>query len=186
MDEIAQAVPIYSGASHANLAQDYGRQWPCTKDKPLGTRFLYEDGIVGKPFKFVPVPRRATAPGAPADFPLALVFGLSLYYWHRNVLVQHSETLKRELRVLLLDYPEGFVEINDEDARRLEIRDGARIRLVTSRGTSETTARVTREVRIGTVFVPFFVSEVARQIACDLPIEVGTRGNPVYVRLEKA
>jgi predicted molibdopterin-dependent oxidoreductase YjgC len=185
MDEIAQAVPIYSGASHANLAQDYGRQWPCTKDKPLGTRLLYEDGIVGKPFKFVPVPRRATAPGAPANFPLALVFGLSLYYWHRNVLVQHSETLKRELRVLLLDYPEGFVEINDEDARRLEIRDGARIRLVTSRGTSETTARVTCEARIGTVFVPFFVSEVARQIACDLPIEVGTRGNPVYVRLEK-
>ncbi len=185
MEEIGDAAPFYSGASHENLARDYGRQWPCTKDKPLGTRFLYEEGMQGKPFRFVPVPRLAADPGGPAGFPLALVFGHSLYYWHRNVLVQHSETLKRELRVLLLDYPEGFVEINDEDARRLELRDGTRIRLVAERGSAETAARVTSEVRVGTVSVPFFVSEVAKQIVGELPIEVGTRGKPVYVRIDK-
>ena len=185
MEEIGEAAPFYGGASHENLARDYGRQWPCTKDKPLGTRFLYEEGIKGRPFKFVPVPRLATDPGSPVGFPMALVFGHSLYYWHRNVLVQHSETLKRELRVLLLDYPEGFVEINDEDARRMEVRDGTRIRLVAERGAAETAARVTSEVRVGTVSVPFFVGEVARQIVGELPIEVGTRGKPVYVRVEK-
>ena len=57
------------------------------------------------------------------------MFGHSLYYWHQNVLVKHSETLKREYRILLLDYPEGFVEINPDDAKHLGIRDGQRIRL---------------------------------------------------------
>ena len=55
MEEIGRAVPFYSGASYENLACEYGRQWPCTKDKPLGTRLLFEEGITGKPFKFVPV-----------------------------------------------------------------------------------------------------------------------------------
>lgn len=186
MEEIRQAVPIYSGATRENLAQDYGRQWPCTKSKPLGTARLYGEGISGRPFKFVPVPRLAIEAHAPTDFPMSLVFGQSLYYWHRNVLIQHSETLKRELRVLLLDYPDGFVEISGADAKQLGIRDGARIRLVASQGSSLTTARVTDEVRPGTVCVPYFVGQVAQQILGKAPVELGTHGKPAYVRLEKA
>ena len=186
MDEIGQAVPFYSGASYENLMRDYGRQWPCTTDKPLGTSFLFEDGIAGRPFKFKPVQRPEAMPEAPLDFPLALVFGHSLYYWHQNVLVQHSETLKRELRVLLLDYPEGFVELNDGDARKLGVRDGQRIRLVAGHGDSMAVARLAPEVRSGTIFVPFFVREVLRQITGDPRFSVGQRNQPVYVRVEKA
>ena len=43
MDEIGQVVPFYSGADYENLARDYGRQWPCTKDRPLGTKFLFAE-----------------------------------------------------------------------------------------------------------------------------------------------
>jgi formate dehydrogenase (coenzyme F420) alpha subunit len=185
MDEIGQTVPLYGGAHFDNLRRDYGRQWPCTKDKPLGTRFLFEEGIPDHPFKFVPVPRPTVISSATPDYPMALIFGHSLYYWHQNVLVQHSETLKRELRVLLLDYPEGFVEINDEDAKQLGLRDGAKIRLVSPNGTSGTTARVTHEVRSGAIFVPFFVREVERQIFRQVPPNLGTFGKPVYVRVEK-
>lgn len=178
MDEIGRAVPAYSGASHENLAREYGRQWPCTKDKPLGTRFLFEDGLPDRRFKFVPVTRSTPAPNPP-DYPLALVFGHSLYYWHHNVLIQHSETLKREYRILLLDYPNGFVEINTDDARQLGIRDGERIRIQAASGDGLSYARVTPEVKTGTVFVPYFVREVEKQI-------LGTTGNgnrPVPVRL---
>lgn len=185
MEEICRAAPLYGGASHENLARDYGRQWPCTTDKPLGTRYLYEDGISGRPFKFAAVPKPATA-GAPPEYPVAVIFGSSLYYWHQNVLVQHSETLKRELRVLLLDYPEGFVEVNDEDARQLGVRDGSRIRLVGQHGTSTTTARVTREVRSGTIAVPFFVKEVMGQIMGEGAFQAVSRTKSVFVRIEKA
>jgi formate dehydrogenase (coenzyme F420) alpha subunit len=186
MAEIGQAVPFYSGANHENLRRDYGRQWPCTKDKPLGTRFLFEEGIPGRVFRFRPVDRPARLDGSSKDFPYALIFGHSLYYWHQNILVKHSETLKRELRVLLLDYPDGFVEINADDAKQLGIRDGAPIRLVGRQGTAVTAARVTQEVRSGTVFAPFFVREVEKQILGGGAGESGGLGLPVNVRIEKA
>jgi predicted molibdopterin-dependent oxidoreductase YjgC len=185
MRQIAQAVPMYSGASHENLGRDYGRQWPCTTDKPMGTTRLYEDGIPGAAFKFVPVPRPPPASGATPEFPTAVVFGSSLYYWHHNVLVAHSETLRRELRVLLLDYPEGFVEVNDQDAKALGVRDGGRIRLVGHQGTSLTIARVTPEIRGGTLCVPFFVKEVMGQIMGEGAFEAVSRTKPVFVRIEK-
>jgi formate dehydrogenase (coenzyme F420) alpha subunit len=181
MDEITQAVPFYSGATHENLARDYGRQWPCTKDLPLGTRFLFGDGGSDRAFKFVPVALPPRAAAVPKDYPLTLVFGHSLYYWHQNVLIRHSETLQREYRILLLDYPDGFVEINTEDAKLLGIRDGERIRLRTMSGSAASTARVTPEVRSGSIHVPYFVRQVEKQVR-------GTAGEVsrlVPVRVEK-
>ena len=42
-------------------------------------------------------------------------------YWNLNVLIRHSETLRREYRALWLDYPEGFVEINEEGMRKYAV-----------------------------------------------------------------
>lgn len=185
MDEISTVVPRYSGVSHDNLSRDYGRQWPCTKDRPLGTPYLFDEGIPGRCFRFCPVARPIEVVRQPEAYPFALIFGQALYYWHQNVLVKHSETLRRELRVLLLDYPEGFVEISDEDAAALKIRDGARIRLVAETGAAVTTARVTREVRGGTIYVPFFVREVGRQLAGRARVGLGNFDAPVFVRVER-
>ncbi len=180
MDEIGQVLPFYSGASHDNLTRDYGRQWPCTTDRPLGTALLFANDETDRPFKFVPVVRPPKLGGNPDGFPFLLVFGRSLYYWHQNVLIQHSETLKREYRLLLLDYPDGFVEINTEDAKRLGIRDGGRIRLSTAGGSLTSMARVTPEVRGGTAFVPYFLRQFKREMLG----EAGGSGSAVPVRLE--
>ena len=186
MDEIGQAVPTYGGASHENLRRDYGRQWPCTKDKPMGTDYLFADGVADPPFKFAAVVLPLIESEANDIYPYALIFGNSLYYWNQNVLIKHSETLRREFRVLLLDYPQGFVEINADDAQKLGIRDGARIRLVAPGGAALATARVTREMRGGTIYVPFFVREVERQILGPAPAAEGVLSQPVYVQLLKA
>ena len=183
MDEIGTVVPFYSGASYPNLAAEYGRQWPCTKDRPLGTRSLFAEGLPAGGFKFVPITRQIQA-AAPRDYPLALVFGHSLYYWNQNVLIQHSETLKREYRMLLLDYPEGFVELNPDDAKELGIRDGEKIRLQSAGGSAVTAARVTPEARSGAVFVPYFVRQVQQQIRGST--ENGVQLIPVRVAKEAA
>jgi formate dehydrogenase (coenzyme F420) alpha subunit len=164
MEEISEAVPFYSGVSYENLAREYGRQWPCTKDHPMGTRFLFAPNMPAQPFKFVPVPKPPPAPPPAREFPLTLVFGNSLYYWNQNVLVRHSETLKREYRILFLDYPNGFVELNTEDAKQLGIRDGKKIRLCAANASAVAPARVSSEVMAGTIFVPHFMREVERQI----------------------
>jgi predicted molibdopterin-dependent oxidoreductase YjgC len=178
MDEIGCAVPFYCGANYENLARDYGRQWPCTADRPLGTPRLLVDEDAARRLQFVALPQQRSAP-APAELPFTLFFGRSLYYWHQNVLVQHSETLKREYRLLLLDYPDGFVEINPEDAQRLQIRDGQKIRLRGASGEALSTARVTTEVRSGSIFVPYFVHQVEEELHAN-----GSR--QVAVNLEKA
>jgi predicted molibdopterin-dependent oxidoreductase YjgC len=181
MDEIAEVVPSYSGVSYDNLARDYGRQWPCTKDRPLGTQYLFEDGIPQAGFRFVPVTVHPRSVVARKDYPLTLVFGNSTYYWNQNVLIQHSETLKREYRILLLDYPEGFVEMNSADAKELSVRDGEKIRLRTASGSAVVAARVTPEIRSGAVFVPFFVHQVQEQIRGSMDNHVQL----VPVRVEK-
>jgi predicted molibdopterin-dependent oxidoreductase YjgC len=182
MEEIGAVVPFYSGANYANLSAEYGRQWPCTRERPLGTEILFAEAAVKPRFKFAAIPRPAPAAGGKTDYPFALVFGHSLYYWHQNVLIQHSETLKREYRILLLDYPGGFVELNSDDAKTLEIRDGQRIRVSTAAGSASVTARVTPEVRRGAVFVPFFVRQVQQQIRGST--ENGVQSVPVRIEKE--
>ena len=184
MDEIGAAVPFYSGANYQNLTREYGRQWPCTKDRPLGTQFLFAEGLPAQGFKFVPIARHLQATAISKEYPLTLVFGHSLYYWNQNVLIQHSETLKREYRILLLDYPEGFVEMNPDDAKQLGIRDGEKIRLRAADGSAVAAARVTPEVRSGAVFVPYFVRQVQQQIRGST--ENGVQLIPVRVEKEAA
>jgi predicted molibdopterin-dependent oxidoreductase YjgC len=164
MEEIRETVPFYSGASYKNLAREYGRQWPCTKDHPLGTRFLFARPDNQKPFKFVAVAKPEPAARVSKAFPLTLVCGSSLYYWNQNVLIRHSETLRREYSILLTDYPQGFVEINPDDAQQLGIRDGEQVRVCAESGSGVSTARVTLEVRKGTVFVPYFERQLEQQI----------------------
>jgi predicted molibdopterin-dependent oxidoreductase YjgC len=184
MEEIGRVVPFYSGAAYDNLARDYGRQWPCTKDRPLGQARLFADGLPERGFQFVPIRPEPAAAAGPAELPFRLFFGHSLYYWHRNVLIQHSETLRREYRILLLDYPDGFVEINDTDAARLGVRDGEAIRLRSAAGSAVAAARVTAEVRCGSVFVPYFVPQVQRQILG--PAADGIQSVPVALEKEAA
>jgi len=163
MDEIGLAIPAYSGASYANLSVEFGRQWPCTKDNPHGTSLLFAEGA-GYSFKFAPIAKPAVPVALDKDFPFTLVLGNSTYYWNQNVLISKCEILKREYRMLLLDYPKGFVEINAEDARNMKIRDRQTIKLCAAGGSAITVARVTPEVRSGTVFVPYQEMSQIQQI----------------------
>ena len=181
--EIAAIVPEYGAVSTENLSRDYGRQWPCTKDNPLGSPTLFTEEKPSRRFLFVNIQSPPPEAAASSDYPYTLSFSHSSYYWHQNTLVRHSETLKREYGILLLDYPEGFVEINDDDAKKLSIRDGQPIRLVSENGKSDTFARVTSEVRAGIIFVPFFLRDIMRSIGGYTKAD---REAAIHVRIEKA
>jgi len=185
MDEIGQVVPFYEGINYRSLANDYGKQWPCTKEKPLGTSDIFEDKIRPKSLRFAKMPFIVLDAKPSEEYPFSLVFGMSLYYWHRNVLIQHSEILKREYRTLLLDYPNGFVEINPEDAANLKIRDGDCIKISSSVGSITSWARVTKEIKKGTVFVPYFIQEADRSLIGETVQAMGYRERPVFVKIEK-
>jgi formate dehydrogenase (coenzyme F420) alpha subunit len=171
--EMGRAVPMYAGISDARLDAGYGCPWPITDDQPTGTPTLFAGGgPVEERFRLASVPCPERPEAQEEGYPFTLIFGDALYYWHRNVLVRHSETLQREYRMLLLDYPDGFVEVHEDDARELGVRDGERIRLCTRHGCASTTARVTPEVRRGSVHVPYFLREVEDAI-------LGWEGGPL-------
>jgi len=186
MEEIRSLAPFYSGASYENLGGGYGRQWPCTVERPLGTPRLFAEEEPSQRFRLtaIPFPRIPEDPGP--EYPTRLIFGQSLYYWHQNPLILNSEILRREYRVLLLDYPEGFVDLSREDAARIGVRDGGKIRLVSPTDAVETVARVTDEVRPGTVYVPFFLKSVEQALWRREQFDLGNLSKPVYVRVEKA
>jgi formate dehydrogenase major subunit/formate dehydrogenase alpha subunit len=186
MEEIGNVVPFYEGANYGNLARHYGRQWPCTHERPLGTPYLFDDQKGQRPFSFTPIRKSSAVRSSTTAFPFVLVFGLSLYYWHQNTMVQHSETLKREYGILLLDYPNGFAEISPEDAEALKIRDGMKIRLISSVGSATSYARVTNEIRQGTIYVPYYMEDVAQQILGPARTEYRAGSRTVNVRVEKA
>ncbi|MCF7707783.1 MAG: molybdopterin-dependent oxidoreductase [Verrucomicrobia bacterium] len=185
MNEVAENVTAYSGIDYRNLEGDYGRQWPCTREKPLGTPTLFSDATAERRFKFFTALEKARRIEVNPEFPLLLIFGHSLYYWNQNVLVRHSETLKREYRILLLDYPKGFVEMSTADAKVVGIKDGAKVMLCTPYGKAQTTARVTGEIKQGSVFLPYFVSEVGKSILGESFSDDRESFHPVLVRIEK-
>jgi formate dehydrogenase major subunit len=57
--------------------------------------------------------------------------------------------------------PEGYVEINPEDAEKLGVKDEEFTQVSSRRGEVKIKAKVTDRVDVGTVFIPFHFKETA-------------------------
>jgi formate dehydrogenase alpha subunit len=148
-DEMAGLVPFLAGLSHARLDREGGIQWPCPAPDHPGTRFLYADSFPRGKGKFVPATQGAAAAELPdADYPFILNTGRLLYHWHGG-------TITRRVEGLLALAPRLAVSIHPADARRLRVRDGDPVRVVSRRGELEGSARLTDAVQPGAIFVPF-------------------------------
>jgi anaerobic selenocysteine-containing dehydrogenase len=82
------------------------------------------------------------------EFPLVLTTGRLYSHWHTLTRTAKAEKLVRS-------EPEPFVEVNAEDAARLELAEGERVQLSSRRGTVQLPVRLSAGVQPGMVFVPF-------------------------------
>jgi formate dehydrogenase alpha subunit len=148
-DEMAGLVGFLGGLSHARLDREGGLQWPCpTPDHP-GTRFLYAESFPRGKGKFVAVTQTEVAAELPdPDYPFILNTGRLLYHWHGG-------TITRRVDGLLELAPRLQVAVHPLDGRRLRLREGDPVRVVSRRGELEAYAHLTDDVRAGEVFVPF-------------------------------
>jgi nitrate reductase NapA len=85
------------------------------------------------------------------DYPFWLSTGRVLEHWHSGSMTRRIPTLHRAM-------PRAYVEVNQEDASELGIRNGERVRLVSRRGNLTLEARIDfrGQPPRGQVFVPFF------------------------------
>ena len=147
----------YSGISYAMLEEKGGIQWPCNAENPEGSPRLYTDNI---PFRtkdkkanllvldWIPLQEPLNA-----DFPVILNTGRTVEQWH-------TRTKTKSIDILNDLAPEAWVDINPEDASRLQVKSGDRLALSSVRGRIEDViVRVTQTVAPGNVFVPFHFNE---------------------------
>jgi assimilatory nitrate reductase catalytic subunit len=140
----------YAGITYERIVREDGVFWPCPDENHPGTprmfldRFGTDDGRA----RFHPIEHVGSAELPDAEFPYFLTTG--------RVLAQYqSGTQTRRVKELAKAEPESFAEIHPDTAAGLGISAGDKIRLTTRRGRAVMKARLTRDIRLDTVFAPF-------------------------------
>jgi len=156
MDEIASLTPSYGGIRYERL-ENLGLQWPCPTEDHPGTPFLHKDKFTRGKGKFHVTPY-APAPELPdEEFPFLLTTGRVLYHYHT--------VISRKSKGLSEIYPAGVIEINPEDASRLDIRpDNGLVEVASRRGKVRVKARVSENLPPGVVFMTFHFREAAANL----------------------
>ena len=151
MEEISRLTPSYGGITYDRL-ETAGLQWPCpTKDHP-GTPILHVDGFIRGKGKLVPLKYRPPAESPDKDYPLILTTERSLYQYHTG-------TMTRKIAGLNVFRGEELVEINPLDAKKLQIADGEKIKVISRRGEVKAKAKVTPVSPPGVVCMSFHFAE---------------------------
>jgi predicted molibdopterin-dependent oxidoreductase YjgC len=155
-DELASATPIYAGISHSRLVEE-DLQWPCPEEGHTGTSILHVGGFARGKGKLTPLEARDPAEKIDVDFPLILTTGRVLYHYH-------SGTMTRRSKALHWREPQGYVEINAEDAANIGLQDGYAVVIESRRGQVRTRAKISDRVAVGTVFLAFHWREAPANV----------------------
>ena len=141
-----------TGLSYERLRDSSdGVQWPSAEGSGASTLRLFADGRFptedGRA-RFHAVRHEPNAEELTDDYPLALLTGRVKDQWH-------TRTRTGKVAKLNKSEPRPFVEVHPQDARRLAVRDGQDVRVVSRRGAFMAPARVTDAIAPGAVFAPF-------------------------------
>ena len=158
-DEIARVTPSYSGINYDRLEHPYALQWPCPDTNHPGTQILHTDKFATKDGLgiFTAVEWKPPAEVTDPRYPLILTTGRSIWHWHTGTMTRRSETLDREVKT-------GWVEINTKDAETLGIEEGEKVKVSSRRGEIEIPAKLTEDIKMGEVFIPFHFKECPANI----------------------
>jgi len=152
MEEIALLTPIYGGIYHDRLETTWGLQWPCYDRNHPGTQYLHKYSFARGRGRFVPATHQAPKEQPNDEFPFVLVTGRTYHHYHTGGMTRTSEILLREER-------EAFLEINPNDIKELNIRDGQMVKLRSRRGEITIQAKATNRVPKGVVYTGFHFPE---------------------------
>ena len=156
MDEIARLTPTFSGVSFAHLDQVGSVQWPCTPDRPAGTRIMHEDTFVRGRGRFLVTQYVPTDERSNRKFPLLLTTG--------RILSQYNVGTETRRTANTVWHPEDVLEIHPHDAEVRGIGDGDGVMLSSRKGAITLHARVSDRVPEGVVYTTFHHPEAAANV----------------------
>lgn len=191
------ANPKHAMASYEQLRERPGVVWPVVEGKETLWRYNAQFDpaaqghdsqfyFYGKPDGKAWLIHRPFEPAAEApdeEYPYWLCTGRVVEHWHTGSMTRRIPVLHRAM-------PHGYVELNPQDARRLGIRTGDRVRVISRRGEMTLPASVNQRGAPAAmqVFVPFFdeamlINEVTIDAFC--PISKEPDYKKCAVRIEK-
>ncbi len=154
MDEIARLTPIYGGISYDRLDKGEMLAWPCPSRDHPGTKFLHKGTFTRGKGQFTPIDHSGPAELPDEEFPFILTTGRVIFQYHTGTMTRRISLLERES-------PTGFVELNPQDARKLKVEQGDKVKVRSRRGEIEIGAFLTDSISPGIVFIPFHFAECA-------------------------
>jgi formate dehydrogenase major subunit/formate dehydrogenase alpha subunit len=149
MGEISSVTPSYGGVSSRRLGIS-GLSWPCPSPDHPGTEILHQGSFPIGRARFYVVEQQHLPEDL--DYPLFLTTGRSLFHFHTGTMTRRTHLLDRER-------PKATVDINPADAAALGVRSGTMVVVESATGSLEIEARLTAEVPMGTVYIPFHFAE---------------------------
>jgi nitrate reductase NapA len=109
-----------------------------------------------------------------AEYPYVLNTGRVIEHWH-------SGTMTMRVRMLREMNPAAYVEVSPEDAAKLKVRSGDKLKIVSRRGEIVLPVWVTERARPGMVFVPWFdETKLINLLTLDDPKSWSGAGEPDY------
>jgi len=163
--EIGMLWPAVAGITYSRI-EKRGLQWPCpTLDHP-GTQYLFKGGFPrgsGKG-RFTSVKYRPSAELPDNEYPFILSTGRQLFQYHTGSMTGKTSAIEE-----IASQP--YVEINPEDAKKLGISDGQKIKVSSRRGTIEPFARISERPLKGMVFIAFHYKEAAANVLTNTALD---------------
>nr|WP_303714130.1 formate dehydrogenase subunit alpha [Methanoculleus marisnigri] len=155
-NDVRRVTPSMAGISYARMEKPESVHWPCPAEDHPGTPILHRekfssaDGLG----HFFGLEHRPPAEVADAEYPFTLMTGRLLFHYHTRTQTDRAKLLHHEV-------PAGFVQINSDDAMRMNIQNGEKIKLSSRRGEVETLAKVTDEVAPGVLMMTMHFGDAA-------------------------
>jgi len=158
-EEIRNCVPQYKGITYERLNKPGGIQWPCPSEGHPGTEFLFKEKFATTDgLGHFQVAEYKKPPEIPDnEYPYILTTGRILFHFHSGTMTRRTDKLNDEVK-------NGFAEINVDDAKEINIKNGDEIVLKSKRGEIKTIAKVTEDIKKGVIFMPWHFSESAPNV----------------------
>ncbi len=150
--EIASLTPSYAGMNYDRLEQG-GLQWPCPAVEHPGTKYLHQGQFTRGLGKFHGVTDTPPAEQPDQQYPFTLNTGRRLTHYHTGTMTRRSRGLQEMM-------PEDYLELHPTDAAKLGVTTGDLVKMASRRGEVQIKAKLTEDVRPGSVFCSFHFTEV--------------------------
>ncbi|HLE70759.1 MAG TPA: molybdopterin-dependent oxidoreductase, partial [Vicinamibacteria bacterium] len=147
-NELRSLSPMHGGMSYERLERLGGLQWPCGDENDPGSPFLH-GRLWKRPVEGMKAPFHAVEHDPPVDalteeFPIRLTTGRRLDSFNTGVQTGGYASPRRKGETL---------DVSPSDARKLDLAEGERVRVISRRGEVEAPVRFDPNLRPGLAFL---------------------------------